>query len=85
MDGTVSGAAGAPVNADSNLIVVDEFSLFEAVGEATAVVAVEGCSNLEALEDFSRDETVEKAVPEATAAEVVSDFEVIKEAVGGDP
>ncbi len=55
----------------------------EAVGDAVIVVALHGSSNLEAVEEFSRDEDVERAAPEATSA--VSDFEVIKEAVCGDP
>jgi len=60
----------------------------EAVGGAVIVVALHGGSNLEAVEEFSRDEAVERAAPEATeetAAEGVSDCGVIKEAVGEDP
>ncbi len=59
--------------------------MVEAVGGAVIVVALHGGSNLEAVEEFSRDEDVEKAAPEATSAGSVSDFEVVKEAVCGDP
>ncbi len=45
-------------------------------------MVIKADSNLEAVEEFSRDEVVERAATEETAAEVVSDREVINEAVG---
>ncbi len=48
-------------------------------------MAIKADSNLEAVEEFSRDEDVERAAPEATSAGSVSDFEVIKEAACEDP
>ncbi len=74
-----------PDSADSILNVDEKLSIGEGGGGAVAVVAVNGDSNLEAAVEFFRDEDVEMAVPEATATEGVSDCEVIKEAVGGDP
>ncbi len=74
-----------PDSADSILNVDEKLSIGEGGGGAIAVVAVNGDSNLEAAMEFSRDEDLEKAVPEATAAKGVSYCEVIKEAVGEDP
>ncbi len=48
-------------------------------------MAVNGDSNLEAVNEFSKNEVVERAATEETATKVVSDREVINEAVGGDP